>query len=184
MQFFFIKRPLYSLGRPTINARSPSTTNLSTTGPGSEYSLPPSYRAPHQQPHSIAPFAQPVDSHLTPFTSTTSINQTNQHTALTSPHSNSQTDHLEVNDTAANPTKFSQICEVVAQITSDNSSPSRAPSKDPVTDLDVVEVICVPPTASSTAEMTRKGEMVTIVTISGCTESESSTSEMNVLAHL
>lgn len=170
--------------RPTIDTRSSSTNNLSTTGPGSEYSLPPSYRAPHPQPHSISPPTHITDYHPT-FTSSTSLNQT-LHTALTHPITSQPDASEEIHSSATLPTtKFSQICEVVAQITSDNSSQS----KDPDSTLDLAEVVCVPTTQLAPMEPTksaasRKGDLVSIVTISGCTDSESSTNEMNVLAHL
>lgn len=169
--------------RPTINTRSHTSNNVSANGPVSEHNLPPSYRAPQPHLHRIAPPTHIAD-YQPSFTSSTLINHSD-HTALTHPHSLSSAS--EDISTITSPTKFSQICEVVAQITSDN--PSRESVKDPTSTLDIAAVVCPPSTPSSCTEGTnaganRKGDLVSIVTISGCTESESSPSEMNVLAHL
>lgn len=187
------------------------TTRSNACGPGSEYSLPPSYRAQHQINNS-RPSPQTIsgangdtaggDSLNTSYNhdlsnsnaSTDSViavpqqlqihqqqsqnqrHQRLQQSSITSDASPDTIKHHNVLVDVVNNTKISQICNnenssLTANNTADRSHRKVIGTKDGVGN-------------NVKGENSARKDLVTIVTISGCTENDTAAGEMDILAHL
>lgn len=212
--------------------------NAGTNANGSEYSLPPSYRAPlvhHTNSNANCGLDTSVGTLDQTFTSSTSITSTAQPQQPTAPpslevaiqhHPNElievsqtkSTSHHRISSAAVdvhNNNNNTFVADGLALATKTKAIESAAETN--VDDLhghgqvehvivhmdvghvtsdgsDAITLITAVDDATGTATGTptttmaavkrRPGDLVTIVTISGCTETESSTGEMDILAHL
>lgn len=192
--------------------RAPLTTRSNACGPGSEYSLPPSYRAQHQINNS-RPSPQTI-SGANGASDTTGVDSLNNSYEL--PNSNVSTDsvmavpqqlqihqqqqsqnqrhqrlqqnsitldaspdsvkHHNVLVDVVNNTKISQICSnenssLATTNTVDRSHRKVIGTKDGIGN-------------NVKGENSARKDLVTIVTISGCTDNETAPGEMDILAHL
>lgn len=202
------------------------TLNLNATpnANGSEYSLPPSYRAPL-----VHNANETSSAHLErTFTSSTSITNAAQQQQQPPADANGQHQHQLVLIEVTTQTKpgSSHLGEVITHqhcigsaavdvhnnnndFGDDGLDGTKIKTGDATeTNVDASQVRSVPDDDATTADGSdaitlitgaadggglvaadtptkrRSGDLVTIVTISGCTETESSTGEMDILAHL
>lgn len=193
--------------------RVPLTTRNNTCGPGSEYSLPPSYRAQHQinnsrpSPQTISgangasdtaggdslnsscnhdfPNNESTDSviavpqqlqiHQQQQQSQNQRHQRIQQNSITSDASPDTIKHHNVLVDVVNNTKISQICNnensSLPNNTVDRSHRKVIGTKDGIGNC-------------TKGENSARKDLVTIVTISGCTDNDTTAGEMDILAHL
>lgn len=191
------------------------TTRSNACGPGSEYSLPPSYRAQHQINNS-RPSPQTIsgangasdtaggDSLNASFNydfpnnvSTESViavpqqlqihqqqsqnqrhqrQQQQQQNSITSDASPDSIKHHNVLVDVVNNTKISQICNNENSSLTTNNTVDRSHRKVIGTKDGIGNNV--------KGENSARKDLVTIVTISGCTDNDTSAGEMDILAHL
>lgn len=221
-----------------MSTRCNSSTTIAGAGPGSEYSLPPSYRLQHQYINSTSSSCRPPPP-LPPSISLTgtedggellnttiqlheshdcisldnTIDEQQQHDQQnvisrteSSPnilnqhynqqhtpyqqeqHQQQQQFHHNVLVDVVNNTKISQICENNKHCST--TTTIGGPNNTIATTAELQQNIdrffrkSVSESSDDGNAYTPRKDLVTIVTISGCTETESSTGEMDILAHL
>lgn len=186
------------------------TARSNGCGPGSEYSLPPSYRAQHQLNNS-RPSPQTIsgangasdtaggDSLNTSYNHDLSNNtdsvvavpqhiqihqqqsqnhrhQRLQQNSITSDASPDTIKHHNVLVDVVNNTKISQICNNENSSLTTNNTVDRSHRKVIGTKDGIGNNV--------KGENSARKDLVTIVTISGCTDNDTAAGEMDILAHL